>query len=85
MKTNESTSESEEDHEIMTDHTIPEALDPNQAGREIVVEATAETLEKMRKQGTVRGFTVMCDEGAHVGGDNTAPSPLAYFDIAIGF
>ena len=69
----------------MTDDAVPEALDPNQRGREIVVEATAETLEKMRKQGTVRGFTVMCDEGAHVGGDNTAPSPLAYFNVAIGF
>ena len=69
----------------MTDHVIPEALDPNQKGREIVVEATAEALEKMRKQGSVRGFTVMCDEGAHVGGDSTAPSPLAYFNVAIGF
>ena len=69
----------------MADDPIPEALDPNQRGREIVVEATAETLEKMRKEGSVRGFTVMCDEGAHVGGDNTAPSPLAYFSVAIGF
>ena len=69
----------------MTDDTVPEALDPNQRGREILVEATAETLEKMRKEGSVRGFTVMCDEGAHVGGDNTAPSPLAYFNVAIGF
>jgi len=69
----------------MTDHGTPVGLDPTIAGREIVVEATAETLERMRKQGTVRGFTVMCDEGAHVGGDNTAPSPLAYFNIAIGF
>ena len=30
-------------------------------------------------------FTVMCDEGARVGGDDTAPSPLAYFTIGIGF
>lgn len=69
----------------MSDQRTPVGLDPGIAGREIVVEATAETLDKMRKQGTVRGFTVMCDEGAHVGGDNTAPSPLAYFNIAIGF
>lgn len=69
----------------MTDHATPVGLDPTITGREIVVEATAETLDRMRKEGTVRGFTVMCDEGAHVGGDNTAPSPLAYFNIAIGF
>lgn len=53
--------------------------------RDIVVEANAETLEKMRKSGQVRGFTVMCDEGENVGGDNTAPPPLAYFTIGIGF
>ena len=69
----------------MTDHATPVGLDPTITGREIVVEATSETLDRMRKEGTVRGFTVMCDEGAHVGGDNTAPSPLAYFNIAIGF
>jgi len=69
----------------MSDHRTPVGLDPTITGREIVVEATAETLERMRKQGVVRGFTVTCDEGAHVGGDDTAPSPLAYFNIAVGF
>ena len=33
----------------MTDHATPVGLDPTITGREIVVEATAETLEKMRK------------------------------------
>ena len=69
----------------MADHATPVGLDPSITGREIVIEAAAETLDKMKKQGTVRSFTVMCDEGAHVGGDDTAPSPLAYFNIAIGF
>lgn len=69
----------------MSTQPVPDALNPNAGSREIVVEATAETLEKMKKTGTVRGFTLMCDEGPHVGGDNTAPSPLAYFNIAIGF
>ncbi len=41
--------------------------------REILVEADAETLEKMRKEGHARGFTVNCDEGERVGGENTAP------------
>jgi len=69
----------------MSTEQVPEALDPNIRNRDIVVEADAETLEKMLKMGHVRGFTVMCDEGARVGGDDTAPSPLAYFTIGIGF
>jgi hypothetical protein len=39
----------------------------------------------MRKEGHARGFTVHCDEGERVGGDNTAPSPLAYFGLSLAF
>ena len=63
----------------------PGAPEGDYRKRDIVVEASAETLEKMRKTGQVRGFTVMCDEGENIGGDNTAPPPLAYFTIAVGF
>lgn len=54
-----------------------------QVKREIVLEADAETLERMRKEGHARGFTAYCDEG--IGGDNTAPPPLAYFGLSVGF
>jgi len=54
-----------------------------QVKREIALEADAETLEKMRKEGHARGFTVYCDEAR--GGDNSAPSPLAYFALSLGF
>ena len=40
--------------------------------REILLEADTETLEKMRKEGHARGFTVYCDEGERTGGENTA-------------
>lgn len=53
--------------------------------REIVLEANAETLGKMRKEGHARGFTVYCDEAERTGGENTAPPPLAYFGLALGF
>ncbi len=53
--------------------------------REIVLEADAETLGKMRKEGHARGFTVYCDEAERTGGDNGAPSPLAYFALSLGF
>jgi hypothetical protein len=53
--------------------------------REIVLEADTAMLERMRKEGHVRGFTVYCDEGGNIGGDNTAPPPLAYFALSVGF
>jgi uncharacterized OsmC-like protein len=53
--------------------------------REITIEADAETLERMRKEGHARGFTVYCDEPERTGGDNTAPSPLAYFGLSLTF
>ena len=56
-----------------------------QVKREIVLEADAETMERMRKEGHARGFTVQCDEGERVGGDNSAPPPLAYFGLSLAF
>jgi hypothetical protein len=53
--------------------------------REIVVEVDAEGLARMRKEGHARGFTVHCDEGERTGGENTAPPPLAYFCLSLGF
>lgn len=56
-----------------------------QVKREIVLEADAETMERMRKEGHARGFTVYCDEGERIGGDNSAPPPLAYFGLSLAF
>ncbi len=53
--------------------------------REILLEADAETLEKMRKEGHARGFTVYSDEAARTGGDDSAPPPLGYFALALAF
>jgi uncharacterized OsmC-like protein len=59
--------------------------DDIKVSREIVLEADAETLGKMRKEGHARGFTVYCDEAERTGGDNSAPPPLAYFALSLGF
>ena len=53
--------------------------------REIVVEADTETMERQKKEGQARGFTVLCDEAERTGGDNTAQPPLAYFALSLGF
>jgi hypothetical protein len=59
--------------------------DDVQVKREIVVEADACMLERMRKEGHARGFTVYCDEAEQTGGDNSAPPPLAYFGLSLAF
>jgi hypothetical protein len=58
--------------------------DDLQVKREIIPEAGGETLERMRKEGHARGFTVYCDEGERIGADNRAP-PLTYFGVSVGF
>jgi hypothetical protein len=76
---------------IMPETKPPMGLDPNMGAREFVLEVDAEALEKMRKVAHVKipligeGFTIACDEGEAVGGDNTAPPPLAYFCASIAF
>ena len=56
---------------------------PNPIGPNFDIEVIA--LEGQLKEGHVRQFTVMCDEGARIGGTDTAPSPLGYFTLGIGF
>lgn len=53
--------------------------------RSITIEADTATLERQRKEGQSRGFTVYCDEPEEIGGDNTAAPPLSYFCMALGF
>ena len=57
--------------------------DDNRQGPYFMAEVTLE--EDHLKTGTVGGFAVRCDEGARFGGTDTAPSPLSYFTIAVGF
>lgn len=48
----------------------PTMAEDVQVKREITLEADAETMQKMRKEGHARGFTVYCDEAELTGGDN---------------
>jgi hypothetical protein len=60
--------------------------DPNRPGPQIVAEVIP--LEGQLKEGHVQGFTVRCDESMRpdgTGGTDSAPSPLGYFTLAVGF
>ena len=58
--------------------------DGDRIARAFTIEGSAQTLEGMRKQAEARGFTIMCDEAVPMG-DNTAPSPMTYFAVAVLF
>jgi uncharacterized OsmC-like protein len=69
----------------------PSSLKENQ-DRELRVRLTAESLEDMKKRAVVTleapegsTWSIWCDEGAYLGGDDTAPPPLVYFSAAVAF
>jgi hypothetical protein len=48
-------------------------------------ELRAERLERHRKRGVFGRFEMLSDEGPNLGGDDSAPPPLAYFAAALAF
>ncbi len=75
---------------VETNEAAPRTGSPDGARREIVITLEAETLERQQKLARVRAgqgstFEVLCDEGVHLGGDDAAPSPLAYFSAGVAF
>ncbi len=67
-----------------------ERFSPQGHWLELVVEA--EALENQRKKAEAtlkqpagKTFTVWCDEGPYLEGDDTAPPPLAYLSSSVAF
>ena len=58
--------------------------DTDRFSRSFTIEGDTMTLGGMKKQAEARGFTIMCDEAPPLG-DNTAPSPMTYFAVAVLF
>jgi hypothetical protein len=54
-------------------------------GRRFSFDLRAEKEERQRKRASFSHFTIACDEGANLGGDDSAPPPLAYFGAALAF
>lgn len=65
------------------------------ASRDIRIHVSARTLDGQKKraevwsegQGRPMGsrFAIVCDEGKRIGGDDSAPPPLAYFSAGVAF
>ena len=74
----------------MSTEKVPEGLDPNITKRDIVFTVEAENVDPMLKIGRIshgqqKHYTLVCDEGEHLGGKGSAPPPLAYFSAAYAF
>ena len=71
--------------------SVPGSLQPHQ-DRELRGSLEAESLDGMKKRAIVTleqpegsTFSIICDEGAYLAGEDTAPPPLAYFSAGIAF
>lgn len=69
---------------------MPESVEtfritPVNKGVRLEFDVTANREERQRKRAVFGEFELFCDEGAMIGGDNTAPPPLAYFAASIAF
>lgn len=71
----------------------PEQRDAGKAGgQEIRIHVSAESLGKMKKRAVVKSgrtdgstWEILCDEGKRIGGEDSAPAPLAYYSAGIAF
>ncbi len=61
-------------------------------GHELELVVEAEAFEKQRKEARAslvnpsgRTFTIQCDEGPYLRGDDTAPPPLSYLTSSVAF
>lgn len=54
-------------------------------GMRFTLSLTASRGQRQRKQARFGRFEVLCDEPQALGGDDSAPPPLAYFAAALGF
>lgn len=54
-------------------------------GMRFTFDVAARTETRQLKRADFGRFEILCDESAAIGGDDTAPPPLAYFGAALAF
>jgi hypothetical protein len=73
----------------MSDQANPFRIGPvdGPEGKGVRIEFDVETVRgpKQLKRATFGAFEILCDESAMIGGDDSAPPPLAYFASSIAF
>jgi hypothetical protein len=78
-------SENESPFQIPPVDESPFQFSPVDGGFQISFEVRTVKGERQTKKANFDQFEIICDEGKNIGGDNTAPPPLAYFAASIAF
>lgn len=63
----------------------PFRIERTDGGARFTFDIAATRTQRQRKRATFAEFTMLCDESEQIGGDDTAPPPLAYFGAALAF
>jgi hypothetical protein len=69
----------------MTESSQPFRITPVEKGIRLEFDVAASRADKQRKRASFGDFEIFCDESAMIGGDDSAPPPLAYFASSIAF
>lgn len=78
-------SDNESPFQNATDDESPFQVSSVKGGFRISFEVRTVKGERQTKKASFDQFEIICDEGRNIGGDNTAPPPLAYFAASIAF
>lgn len=60
-------------------------ISPVDKGIRIEFDVHAARADRQAKRATFGSFEILCDESSMIGGDDSAPPPLAYFASSIAF
>ncbi len=69
----------------MAEEHSPFRVEQTPAGRRFSFDIRAEKVVRQQKKGIFSKCEIWCDEGVRIGGDDTAPPPLAYFAASVAF
>jgi hypothetical protein len=69
----------------MSEPGSPFRIEPTEGGLRLSFDVRAKRGERQSKTAQFDTFEIVCDESTLIGGDNTAPPPLAYFAASLAF
>lgn len=69
----------------MSENTSPFQIAPVEGGIQLSFEVRAAKAERQTKKARFDHFEIVCDESSLIGGDDSAPPPLAYFAASVAF
>ncbi len=69
----------------MSESESPFRIEPTPGGLQLSFDVRAKRGERQQKTAQFDRFEIVCDESSLIGGDDSAPPPLAYFAASIAF